>query len=133
MQPRIILLDADGVLWRGGEVITAAPGFIRRAQSAGIRCLLITNNAGLNRDAYAAKCRRLDLELCEQDIFSSNYIAGPVLARLHPGKRVLVLGSEQLVQSVAGHCADVTDAHAWLRQRGNEDWLHAPEQLDTLD
>src|SRR5687767_45478 len=108
VEPKLILLDADGVLWRGGDVIPEAPGFIRRAQRAGLRCLLITNNAGLNRDAYAAKCRRLDLELCEADIFSSNYIAGPYLARRHSGRRVLVLGSEQLVASVASACDDVT-------------------------
>src|SRR5689334_2603948 len=70
VKPDLILLDADGVLWRGGEVIPQAPGFIRRAHAAGIRCLLITNNAGLNREAYAAKCRRLELDFAREDIFS---------------------------------------------------------------
>ena len=128
----MILLDADGVLWRGGEAIPEAPGFIRRAQEAGIRCLMITNNAGLNRDAYAAKCRRLGLGLCEADIFSTNYICGPFTARRHPGKRVLVLGSKQLVESVAAAGNNVTDAHDWLEQRGLAGELLSHEQLDVI-
>jgi HAD superfamily hydrolase (TIGR01450 family) len=131
--PQLILLDADGVLWRGGEVIPQAPGFIRRARAAGIRCVLITNNAGLNRNTYAAKCRRLDLALCEADIFSTNYICGPHLARKYPGKRILVFGSPQLVESVRGAGNAVTDAHAWLAERGLAGELFAPEQLDALD
>jgi len=131
-KPSVILLDADGVLWRGGDVIPQAPGFIRRAHAAGIRCVLLSNNAGLNRQSYEAKCRRLGLDLAERDIFSSNYISGPYLARMYPGQRVLVFGSPQLVESVRAHCLDVTDAHEWLSARNLAGFLHAPEQLDRL-
>jgi 4-nitrophenyl phosphatase len=132
VKPQLILLDADGVLWRGGEAIPQAPHFIRRTHAAGIRCVLITNNAGLNRESYAAKCRRLGLDLGEADIFSTNYICGPHIARRHPGKRVLVLGSKQLVESVAAAGNDVTDAHDWLLSRGLAGELFAHEQLDVI-
>jgi HAD superfamily hydrolase (TIGR01450 family) len=132
VQPRLILLDADGVLWRGGEVIPQAPGFIRRAHRAGIRCVLITNNAGLDRSACADKCRRLGLDLGEGDIYSTNYLAGPYVAQHYPGARVLVVGSPLLVRSTVAHC-NVTDAHSWLTERGLAGWLERPEQLAVLE
>jgi 4-nitrophenyl phosphatase len=132
MALKAILLDADGVLWRGREVIPEAPGFIRRAQAAGLRCLLVSNNAGPNREAYSDKCRRLDLELAPEDIYSVNHLAGPFVAEHYPGRRVLVIGSTMLVGAMAEH-ADVTDAGAWLAGRGVERRLATPDDLRLLD
>lgn len=117
MQPRLILLDADGVLWRGAQVIPEAPGFIRRAQAAGIRCVLVSNNAGPDRVAYHAKCQKLGLALGEQDIFSVNYLAGPFIAQRYPDSQVLVVGSDQLTRAMRAHC-DVISAEEWLTARG---------------
>jgi 4-nitrophenyl phosphatase len=117
MQPRLILLDGDGVLWRGGSVIPEAPAFIRRAHRAGIRCALVSNNAGPSRTAYVTKCRGLGLELAAADIFSTNHLAGPYIARQHPGARVLVVGSEQLTAEMRSYC-DATSAAAWLAAHG---------------
>ena len=111
------MLDADGVLWRGGSVIPEAPRFIQRAQAAGIRCVLVSNNAGPDRAMYVDKCRKLGLALSEQDIFSVNYLAGFHLARHFPGAQTLVLGSDELVRSMRAHC-EVTGAEEWLAQRG---------------
>ena len=33
MPLKAILLDADGVLWRGRDVIEVAPGFVQRAKA----------------------------------------------------------------------------------------------------
>jgi len=117
MQPRLILLDADGVLWRGAEVIPQAPAFIRRAQAAGIRCVLVSNNAGPDRAAYLAKCLKLGLAFAEHDIFSVNYLAGPFIAQRYPDANVLVVGSEELTRSMREHC-NVTSAEEWLAARG---------------
>jgi glycerol 3-phosphatase-2 len=132
MQPRLIMLDADGVLWRGGEVIAQAPSFIRRAHRAGIRCVLLSNNAGPDRDAYAAKCARLGLDFGTADIFSTNHLAGPYVALRYPHARVLVLGSPALVRSVRGSVEGAVDAHEWLVQRELDGTLLLPEQLAVL-
>jgi 4-nitrophenyl phosphatase len=117
MQPRLILLDADGTVWRGEAAIPQAPGFIRRAQAAGWRCLLVSNNAGPDRAMYHAKCRALDLGFAPEDIFSVNHLAGPYMAQHYPGARVLVVGSEQLVASMRGY-SDVTGAEEYFVTRG---------------
>jgi 4-nitrophenyl phosphatase len=114
----LILLDADGVLWRGAEVIPQAPGFIRRAQAAGHRCVLVSNNAGPSRSDYAAKCERLGLALAEEDVFSVNYLAGPWLRRHYGAARVLLVGSPQFGAAVRAHGVDLTSSEDWLAAHG---------------
>jgi 4-nitrophenyl phosphatase len=120
----LLLLDADGVLWRGREVIPQAPGFIRRARAAGHGCVLISNNAGPSRADYAKKCAGLELDLAETDIYSVNYLAGPFLATHYPGARTLLVGSPQLADSIrAAGNAGLATAEEWLLQHG----LTAPD------
>lgn len=128
----MILLDADGVLWRGGQVVPEAPGFVRRAQAAGLRCVLVSNNAGPDRPSYAAKCARLGLNLNEEDIFSVNHLAGPYIAANHPGLRVLVLGSEMLRASVGRHVKHAVSGQAWLDEHGLGGKLEKAEELARL-
>lgn len=132
MPIKAILLDADGVLWRGRDVIEPAPEFIRRAQAAGLRCLVVSNNAGPNREAYSDKCRRLNLALAPADIFSVNHLAGPFLAEHHANKRVLVIGSEMLTASVAPH-ADAIRADDWLGEQGVDLRMATVDDLHLLD
>jgi HAD superfamily hydrolase (TIGR01450 family) len=114
----LILLDADGVLWRGAEVIPQAPGFIRRAQAAGHRCVLVSNNAGPSRTDYAYKCTRLGLNLGEPDVFSVNYLAGPWLRRRYPAQPVLLVGSPQLGSAILAHGVNLVSSEDWLTQHG---------------
>lgn len=132
MPLKAILLDADGVLWRGREAIPEAPEFIRRAKAAGLRCLLVSNNAGPNREVYNDKCRRLDLPFAPEDIFSVNHLAGPFMAEHHAGKRVFVIGSEMLVNSMAPHVA-ATNSTAWLAAHGLNGRLATPDDMRLLD
>ncbi len=128
MPLKAILLDADGTLWRGREALPGAPEFIRNAQAAGLRCMLISNNAGPDREAYHDKCQRLGLNFAPEDIFSVNHLAGPFAARHHLKERVFVVGSEKLAASMAKH-VDATSADAWLAERGIENRPAEPRDL----
>jgi 4-nitrophenyl phosphatase len=132
MPLKAILLDADGVLWRGGDVIEPAPEFIRRAKAAGLRCLVVSNNAGPNREAYSDKCARLGLELSPEDIFSVNHLAGPYVAAHHPRARAFVIGSEMLVRSMREHSQQVTGADEWLAEHGAGGRASTPDDLQLL-
>ena len=119
MPPKLILMDADGVLWRGGSAVPAAPGFINRARQAGLRCLIVSNNAGPDREAYLARCQRLGIPVDKEDIFSVNHLAGPFVARHYDGAQVLVIGSEMLVTQMRRHVA-VSSADELLAEMGIE-------------
>lgn len=131
MRPKLILLDADGTLWRGGAAIEGAPEFVRRVKAAGIGRVLVSNNAGPDRNSYAEKCRRLDLDFSEEEIFSVNHLAGPWIARHYPGRRVLVIGSDMLVGTMRLH-AEVTKAGEWLDEMGVGQRMHTPDDLAVL-
>jgi 4-nitrophenyl phosphatase len=117
MHPKIILLDADGVVWRGNQAIPGAAEFITRARQAGCRPLLVSNNAGPDRIAYEGRCQRLGLPLAAADIFSVNHLCGPYLRKHHPGARTLVLGSEMLLSEMRKSVA-VEHAEDWLARHG---------------
>lgn len=131
MLPKVILLDADGTLWRGSQVIGDAPEFIQRCQAAGVHCLLLSNNAGPDRQAYLAKCRKLGLDFRLEDIFSVNHLAGPWLKKSYPGAKTLVIGSPLLVRSIQNTVAAVC-ADDWLRQQGAADKPVTPDDMKLL-
>jgi HAD superfamily hydrolase (TIGR01450 family) len=132
MRPRLIILDADGVLWRGSEAVPGASEFTTRARAAGIRCVLLTNNSNSDRRTYQAKCQRLGLGFEEADIFSTNYVAGIYFAQNHKGQSVLVVGSEMLAASVAEHVPTV-HAKRWLADHFVEEDLDSSDQFRVLD
>ena len=132
MSLKAILLDADGTLWRGGEAIPGAPEFISRCRRNGVRCILASNNAAPNREAYTAKCRRIGLDFGPEDIFSVNHLAGPFLARHYQGRRILVIGSEMLLGSILKHTPAV-HADAWLEEHGAGQRLYTPDDLKLVN
>ena len=132
MPLKAILMDADGVLWRGRQAVPGAAEFVKRAKAAGLRCILVSNNAGPNREAYSDKCQRLGLDFAAPDIFSVNHLAGPYLARHHPGASVFVIGSEMLTASMREH-VDAVSADEWLAQRGAAGRAAEPGDLKLLE
>lgn len=131
-RPRLILLDADGVLWRGSQPLPHAADFVNRAQAAGMRCVLVSNNSTKNRLAFAELCSSMGIGLAEADIFSSNYIAGPWLQRAKPGKSVLVLGASMLFESVRQHVETCWHAPLWLAGQGLEQFEGSAELYRKL-
>jgi 4-nitrophenyl phosphatase len=131
MLPKLILLDADGVVWRGNQAIPGAAEFIDRARRAGCRPLLVSNNAGPDRIAYEGRCRRLGLPLSAEDIFSVNHLCGPYLRKHHPGAHTLVIGSAMLLGEMRKSVA-VEAAEDWLAAHGLESGAAAVHDLKAV-
>ncbi len=131
MLPKVILFDADGTLWRGGSIIDGAPQFVSRCKAAGIRCLLLSNNAGPDRSAYVEKCSKLGLDFAHEDIFSVNHLAGPWVAKNHPAAKTLVIGSPLLIRSMQNHL-DVICADDWLAGHGAADRPATPDDMKLV-
>jgi 4-nitrophenyl phosphatase len=131
MLPKLILLDADGVVWRGNLAIPGAAEFILRARRAGCRPLLVSNNAGPDRIAYEGRCQRLGLPFAAEDIFSVNHLCGPYLRKHHPGARALVIGSEMLLHEMR-RSVEVERAEDWLARHGLADGAAAVHDLKAV-
>src|SRR6266404_1038746 len=79
------LIDMDGVLYRGSELIHGADGFIRRLRREGIPFCLLTNNSQRTRRDVVAKLARLGVEVEESHVFTSAMATARFLAQQRPG------------------------------------------------
>ena len=64
------LIDMDGVLYRGSEVIPGAAYFIQQLRERAIPFRFLTNNSQRTRRDVAMKLERLGVEVEEEHIFT---------------------------------------------------------------
>jgi HAD superfamily hydrolase (TIGR01450 family) len=99
------LVDLDGVVYIGPEVVPGAPESLARARAAGMRVAFVTNNAARTPEAVAKHLRDLGVAAEPDDIVTSAQAAARLVAeRVPAGAAVLVVGGEGL--------------HAALSERG---------------
>jgi 4-nitrophenyl phosphatase len=100
---RAIILDMDGVLWRGDQVLPQAAAFLDFLRGRGIPFALATNNSGNSPAQYDAKLARMGLGQVPQDrIITSGVVAIHYLKKQLPrGARIYVIGEDGLRVMVA--------------------------------
>lgn len=100
---RSIALDLDGVVYAGGCALPGAAEAVRRLRQWGTDLHFVTNNSAQTRLQIAEKLRGLGIPAAAEDVFTSAYAAGQVVARLaakNPGG-ALVIGSDGLREEIA--------------------------------
>jgi HAD superfamily hydrolase (TIGR01450 family) len=101
------VLDLDGVVWWGDELIPGADAAIRVLLERGHRVVACTNHA------HSPQVKRAALDRLGVAQFPVVTSAEAAAARCEPGERVLVLGDPSLVEVLAGAGLEVLDVHAW--------------------
>jgi 4-nitrophenyl phosphatase len=97
-----LILDMDGVLWRGEEPIGDLPAIFATIERRGWQVTLATNNATLSADQYVEKIARLGVRLNRRQIVNSALATARYLQRLHPdGGRVYTVGENGLSITLA--------------------------------
>jgi 4-nitrophenyl phosphatase len=92
-----LVIDMDGVLYRGNEPLPGLPEFFGFLRERGIGFRLATNNSGLTPRQYAAKVRKMGAEVAPEEIITSGTATARWLAQRHrPGTRVHVFGEDSL-------------------------------------
>jgi NagD protein len=94
------LIDMDGVLYRGPELIPGADDFIRELRSRDIPFRLLTNNSQRTRRDVAAKLARLGIDVDEEHIFTSAMATARYLARQKPHGTAFVIGEGGLLTAL---------------------------------
>ena len=88
-----LLLDLDGVVYRGEAAVPHAIEALNAAQAQGIACCYVTNNASRTADEVAHHLRALGLSVDERQVVTSAQVAAVLVAQLlEPGSAVLALG-----------------------------------------
>lgn len=97
---RGILIDMDGVVYRGGELIPGAAQFIDRLQAENIPYLFLTNNSQRTRRDVAIRLNRMGIPAREQHVFTCSMATARYLARTKPGGTAFVIGEGGLLTAL---------------------------------
>ena len=97
----VLLLDLDGVVYRGRQPIDHAVDVLGRVARGGTRVGYITNNASRRPDTVAEQLRGFGLDVSVDQVVTSPQAAVRLLAdRLPPRSRILVIGGDGLTSVV---------------------------------
>lgn len=94
------LIDMDGVLYRGTELIPGADHFIHELRRREIPFRLLTNNSQRTRRDVAAKLAHMGIEVEEEHIFTSAIATARFLAQQKPDGTAFVIGEGGLLTAL---------------------------------
>jgi glycerol-1-phosphatase len=97
----VVVLDLDGVLWRGDEPIPGAPDAVRTLRDGGARVAFLTNNSSARIGDYLDKFARFGIAAEPADVLTSAQAAAELLAAtLAPGAAVLACAGPGVVEAL---------------------------------
>ena len=91
-----LIVDMDGVLWRGDQPLPGLGRFFETMRRLGMRFILATNNASKSGDEYLAKLKKFGVQVSLDEILTSPQATAAYLARHAPQARVFVIGEPGL-------------------------------------
>jgi len=99
---RAIILDMDGVLWRGVEVLGDLPGLFQEMNRRGWKVMLATNNATRSNAQTFEKFASLGVTLQSWQVINSGQAAAHYLKQCYPeGGPLYIVGEEGLISTMA--------------------------------
>jgi NagD protein len=103
------LIDMDGVLYRGHELIPGADRFVRQLLARDIPFLFLTNNSQRTRRDVVAKLARMGIEVGEEHIFTCAMATARFLAQQKPDGTAFVIGEGGLLTALHSNGYAVVD------------------------
>ena len=94
------LIDMDGVLYRGTELIPGADYFVRQLRARSIPFRLLTNNSQRTRRDIAAKLARLGIDVDDSHVFTSAMATARFLAQQKSSGTAFVIGEGGLLNAL---------------------------------
>lgn len=105
-----LLLDLDGVVYRGKQPVAGAVESIRRAKEIGKKVGYITNNAARTPEQIAQQLVDFGIDVLPTEIIGSAEAAAKLLGSKFSGGKVLVVGGEGLRAEAIKQGFEVVDS-----------------------
>ncbi|MGZ6965966.1 MAG: HAD-IIA family hydrolase, partial [Acidimicrobiia bacterium] len=97
----VVVLDLDGVLWRGDEPIPGSSEAVQALRDGGARVAFLTNNSSFRIADYLEKFARFGIVAEPDDLLTSAQAAADLLsATLAPGASVLACAGPGVVEAL---------------------------------
>jgi 4-nitrophenyl phosphatase len=98
---RHLVIDLDGVLYRGNEALPGTREFISFLREQEVSFVLATNNATMTPQQYVDKLSAMDVRVFGDEILTSSQATASYLsASALPGTRVFVIGLDGLTTAL---------------------------------
>ena len=104
-----ILIDLDGTVYRGSEMIEGANRFIRTLKKRSIPYLFVTNNSSRTPEAVAEHLQNIGIECEAGEVCTTAQAAAHYAVEHELGSRAFVIGEEGLRQALSSACIDTVD------------------------
>ncbi|MFM8291902.1 MAG: HAD-IIA family hydrolase [Planctomycetia bacterium] len=107
--PHGFLIDMDGVIYRGSELIPGADRFVGALLDLGLPFLFLTNNSQRTRRDVVTKLARLGIPVEEPHIFTCAMATARFLAAQKPGGTAYVIGEGGLLHALHHNGYSIVD------------------------
>ncbi|MBG0787046.1 MAG: HAD family hydrolase [Anaerolineaceae bacterium] len=94
------IIDMDGVLVQGNQIIPGADEFIKRLRKQKRKFLLLTNNPMYTPRDLAHRLQAIGIQIEEDQIFSSALATAAFLHQQRPDGKAFVLGESGLTEAI---------------------------------
>ncbi|MHC1574428.1 MAG: HAD-IIA family hydrolase [Candidatus Methanogasteraceae archaeon] len=113
------ILDLDGVIFRGSEVIAGAPDAVNRLQKSA-RVVFLTNNSTQNRGAVSARLNASGIRCTESDVITAGYAAAAYIRKRYGAQKIYPIGEAGLIHELKaeGHVIDPGREGGWVEGGG---------------
>jgi NagD protein len=103
------LIDMDGVIYRGHDLIPGAERFIAELRAANVPFLFLTNNSQRTRRDVATKLKRLGIDADEEHVFTCAMATARFLAHQKPHGTAFVIGEGGLLTALHNNGYAIVD------------------------
>lgn len=106
---RGFLIDMDGVIYRGNQLIPGAEQFVRELRENNVPFLFLTNNSQRTRRDVAVKLQRMGIDVTDEAIFTCAMATARFLAQQKPHGTAYVIGEGGLLHALHHNGYSVVD------------------------
>ena len=104
-----LLIDMDGVIYRGSQLIPGADRFIDKLKRERIPFLFLTNNSQRTQRDVATKLTRMGIDVEPDNIFTCAMATAQYLAARQPAGTAYVLGEGGLLEALHRYGYSIVD------------------------
>lgn len=97
---KAIILDLDGTVYRGKQVIEGVPETIEAIRKLGIRIFFVSNASTKTREEQAEKLRKMGINCNNEEMYNSAYVTADYLKKNHPKSKVFCISAGGLAREI---------------------------------
>lgn len=106
-----VVMDMDGVLYRGDTPLPGAIETLNALQSRGVKVAYLTNNASRHREELVAKMVRLGVPCTIEQMWGSAYTTARYLTSEAPDARIFAVGTPSMIRELREAGLQVLPTH----------------------